>query len=52
MSDQRESGMLLTLPTVIVDIGIIRVVLNSLLKRLERFVRVTLFHVHARDFDP
>ena len=52
MSDQRESGMLFTLPTVVVDIGIIRVVLNSLLERFERFVGVTLFHVHARDFDP
>ena len=44
--------MPLTLPTVVVDIGVIRVVLDSLLERLERFLRVALFHVHTRDLDP
>lgn len=48
----REKRMSQTLPTVIVDIGVIRVVLDSLLERLKRLLRVTLFHVHTCDFDP
>jgi hypothetical protein len=41
-----------TLPTMIVDIRVIRVVLDGLLECLKRLLRVTLFHVHTRDFDP
>ena len=47
-----KNGTSLTLSTVIVDIRVIWVVLDGLLKSLECLLRVTLFHVHTRDFDP
>lgn len=39
------------LTTVVVDIGIIRVVLDRLLEAFERLFRIALFHVDASDLD-
>ena len=52
MSGVGGDGISLTLSTVVVDIGVIRVVLDSLLERLERLVWVTLFHIHTRYLNP
>jgi hypothetical protein len=37
---------------VVVDIRVVRIVLDSFLEGLKRPLGVTLFHVHTRDFDP
>ena len=52
---ERKDGdqyLSITLPSVIVDIRVGRILLLRLLEGFERFCRVALFHVDASNLDP
>jgi hypothetical protein len=51
--DSEDEGYLdITLPPVIINIGVRSIVLCRLIEGLERFDWVALFHMHAGDLDP
>ena len=41
-----------TLSTVVIDVRVVRIVLDGLLEALERLLGLSLFHVHTGNLDP